>query len=159
MENPNQTPAGSENEPVAIPDQLQRDHRRQKVLQIYLPLGIGVLVFLAIGVLAILSSSSNYNNSLDWANISLIMLIIMAVIFFLIVLIILAAMIYGVARLTQVLPIYTRLSQYYVYRAATIIFTATNSLVKPVVSSRVWLSSLQTVQSSLSRLTGKGQED
>ena len=160
METTNQTPDDTGNELVVLPDKPQRDHRRQVLLQIFLPLGIGVVVILAVGILAILSSSSsiNYDKSLIWANISLIMLIMMAVIFFLIVLIILAAMIYGIARLTQITPIYTRLAQYYVYRAATVLFTATDAVVKPVFAGRSWWSGLQTFQSSLSRLPSKGQE-
>ena len=158
MQSPNQTPADTGNQPAALPDQLQSDHRRQTLLQIFLPLAIGVLAMLAVGVLAILSSATNYDSSLKWANISAIMLIIMSVIFFLIILVILLVLIYGIARLAQITPIYTRLAQYYVYRAATIIFTATDALVKPVVSGRSWLASLQTFQSSLSRLASKGQE-
>ena len=158
METPNQTPVDSGKELDVVPDTLQSDHRRQMLLQIYLPLGIGVLIILTIGILAILSSSTNYGSSLSWANISLIMLIILAVIFFLIVLVILAAMIYGIARLTSLTPIYTRLAQYYTYRAATIIFTATDAVVKPVISGRSLWSSLQTFQSSLSHLASKGQE-
>ena len=158
METSNQTPAVTGNDLVVIPDKLKRDHRRQVLLQIYLPLGIGVLVILAVGILAILSSSTDFDKSLVWANISLIMLIIMAVFFFLIVLIILATMIYGIARLTQITPIYTRLAQYYVYRAAAVIFIGTDNVVKPVMAGRSWWSSLQTFQSSLSRLASKGQE-
>jgi hypothetical protein len=81
-----------------------RAHKRDLLWQIFVPLGITVLIFVAASVGA--ATQTGATDSL-WADISTIWLLIPVIFFAIIFLLLLVGIIYGVAKLLQITPIYT----------------------------------------------------
>lgn len=126
-------------------------YRKQAFWQIGLPLGFGIIIALGLGVIVVLFSSTNYDTSLYWANISLILLIVLFSLVSLLGLALLIVAIYGVAKLLKITPTYTQLSQAYVYHIAMLIIKYADLSVKPILSVQSWVSCLQTLLARLTR--------
>lgn len=111
----------------------QQKHRKEFLWQVLLPLfgGIGVvLLFMAVSV------SSTVNQSL-WADISLIWLILPILFLALVSLLLLAAMIYGLAKLTNVLPRYTLQVQGFFLLLKMKVSGFDDRLVSPLIKLKV----------------------
>jgi len=80
-------------------------HRHQVLLQVFMPLAIGVIVILTLTLGAAIGSLMDVSR---WADISLIWLILIYLAFALVFLVVLVAMIFGVAWLLRNLPYYAR---------------------------------------------------
>jgi hypothetical protein len=108
-------------------------HKKQVLWQILVPLILGFLLIIGVTVLAIFSSTSDYDLSLHWANISLIALILVATVAGLIILILLIGLIYAVSKLGNITPTYTKMGQYYTFSAAIGIITWADKIVQPLL--------------------------
>ncbi len=114
-------------------------HRREVLLQISMPLLIGVLLVLAaiIGVVwAGVVGSPDVNGTplvSRWADVSLLWLLIPALIFALIFLILLGSLVYALTMLLSVLPGYARLTQDFFLRVQEKTKLVADKLVEPVL--------------------------
>jgi len=97
-----------------------RLHKRQRILQILLPIILGSLIPLAVGVLMVMtiSGAATGLNESQGADAALIWIIIPLMLAALLFTVILMGMVYGIAKLLHILPGYTRLAQHYVRWAA-----------------------------------------
>jgi hypothetical protein len=82
-----------------------RAHRREVLLQITIPLVIGLVIFLAISVLATMGSNDAVSR---WGDASLIWLIVPQLLVCLLFLILMGGLAFGVIWLVRTLPVYTR---------------------------------------------------
>lgn len=80
-------------------------HRRQVLLQVFLPLAIGILVILTLALEAAIGSSVEASR---FADISLVWLSLFYLVFALIFFVVLLAVVMGLAWLMRKLPIYAR---------------------------------------------------
>jgi uncharacterized membrane protein (DUF485 family) len=109
-------------------------HRRQRNLQIILPVVLSGVVLIGIIVLISFATFKSSGDVSRWAAISTIWIIIPALIAGLIVLAILVGLIYLMARALGALPYYTGMAQDYVNIAQGYIIRGADMVVKPVIA-------------------------
>jgi len=80
-----------------------KQHRRQMFWYVFFPLGVGVILMVAVCVLPIVAVAQG-GEVRKWADISLMWIILPSMFFSLIPLALLAGSVYGLVRLFQVLP-------------------------------------------------------
>ena len=106
-------------------------HRRDVRLQIILPLVIGILLVFVLAVLVTLGSTAQVS---QWADVSLIWIIAPMLVVALIFLAILGGIAYGLAKLLQVLPFYTRQVQDFFLLVRDRASDVTAKMVAPILN-------------------------
>ncbi len=109
-----------------------RAHRRQFVWQILLPVVLSALLLIALIVLICIAAFRGDGDVSRWAAISTIWIVIPIILASLIFLLLLVGLVYLMARLLSILPVYTGAAQDYVYRGAGYVRRFTDAAVKPV---------------------------
>jgi hypothetical protein len=130
-------------------------HKKQKIWQIWVPLGFAILLMLALVVWAALATAGNPVVGMEWAAISIVFLSLPAMLIGLIILVILAGLIYLVSKLLGVLPYYSLIARTFVYRTGAKLIGFMNALAKPVLFVNGiwagWLKLLERLQLRKSR--------
>lgn len=113
-------------------------HHRDRTWQILFPIIFGFLLIIAAGVFVTLTASGTASGASvsQWADISSIWLILPVIMFALFGILVLAAMIFLMAKLLNILPFYTDLVQQYAGLISARINLATRKVVSPIVSAR-----------------------
>jgi len=117
-------------------------HRRERNWQIIFPI---VLTFiLLIALIGVIWSATFYNNGdvARWAAVSTIVIVIPIMIGMLIVLALLAGLVYLLAKLLNITPMYTGIVQDYVYLAESYIKRGTELIVKQVLEIQGVIASI-----------------
>lgn len=111
-------------------------HQRQSFWQIIVPVGFGTLLILAILALVIHKEVSADAGGLvsQWADISLIWLILPALLFALLLILILVGMIYLLARLLKIVPGFTFKVQYFIGHVPDYVESFADKLVAPIIA-------------------------
>jgi hypothetical protein len=111
-------------------------HRRQVLWQIWVPLGVLLLLVLALMVGVIYTAAlpaPDVTNLSHWTDFSLIVLVIPVVVACFFVLIIVSGIVFLLARLLKILPPYTQLAQAYVFYASTLVRNWCDRITVPVI--------------------------
>jgi small-conductance mechanosensitive channel len=111
----------------------ESDHRRQMLLQVWLPLGICLLVFLALCILIVISAGHASPELTRWSNMSAIWMIILIAPPALLVLAVLGGLVYLLARLLRIIPPYAHLAQAYMDLFAAWAHHWLDRIVEPVL--------------------------
>jgi len=111
-----------------------RLHRKQRNLQIILPIVITALLLIGMIVLISFATFKSDGDVSRWAAISTIWIVIPILIAGLITLAILVGLIYLMARALNALPHYTAIAQDYVSIAQGYIIRGADMVVKPVIA-------------------------
>jgi hypothetical protein len=127
----------------------EADHRRQVFWQIWVPFGAAILVFLALGVLIVLSAAQANPDLTRWSNMSAMWIILLMVPPGLMLLALLAAFIYLISRLLRMLPAYAHLAQAYTAYFAALVRFWLDKLVKPVLAINGFFASWQALNRRL----------
>ena len=114
-------------------------HRREVLWQVTVPVLAGVVIVVAMAVLASWLGSSQEVS--QWADTSLIVLIVPTMFFALIFLVLLAAFIFGVIRLIQVLPPYARRLQDFFVMLGVQIGKLDDKIVEPILRAQALTAS------------------
>jgi hypothetical protein len=123
------------------------EHRKQKIWQIFVPLGIAVALMIALAVWAAIATANDPMVGHDWAAVSIVFLSLPALLIGLIFLVILAGLIYLVSKLLGILPYYSLIARTFVYRSGAKLINITNTLAKPVVFvNAVWAGWLRLLE-------------
>ena len=109
-----------------------RRHRRQRTSQIFLPMILAGIVFLAVVVLVIIATANGTGDVGRWAAVSTIWIVIPTCIAGLMFLVVLGGLVYLMGRLLGVAPTYTGKAQDFVHRLAIRIRLIADKIVKPV---------------------------
>jgi len=120
----------------------QRKHRKEVLWQITAPLVIGALLVLAAGVGVVYAGASNTGPVDRLASISIIWLIIPMMVVALIFLAVTVALAYGLMRLNDLLPIYSRQLQDLFVVIEARVKRAADAAVEPALrvrSAAAWL--------------------
>jgi len=88
-------------------------HRREVIWQIFMPVIVGGLIFLGLGLLMILTPTLETSRTGHWAAISIIWLISPLILFTLVLLALIIGLIFLMSKLLKVLPPYLRIGQVY----------------------------------------------
>jgi hypothetical protein len=119
-------------------------HRRQRNVQIILPVALGTLILLGLVVLICFATFKSNGDVGRWAAISTIWIVIPILISGLIVLVILGGLIYLMAQALGALPRYTGMAQDYVSIARDYILRGAEMAVKPVISFESLVEKVRT---------------
>jgi hypothetical protein len=109
------------------------DHHRQIIWQIWVPLIIAIIGMITLAVLAVMASSGNMANSLHWANISMVFLILPGLALAGLLIIFTSLVIYLIARLLGIIPLQALRLQTWFYQAAILIHSWSNKLIEPLL--------------------------
>jgi len=112
----------------------QQLHRKQRTLQIILPVALSALALVGMTVLISFATFKSDGDVSRWAAVSTIWIVIPILFAGLITLAILIGLIYLMARALSGLPHYTGMAQDYVYIARSYIIRGADMAVKPVIA-------------------------
>jgi hypothetical protein len=113
-------------------ESITKKTRRQTWLQIYLPIGIGVLVLAGLGTWVILAGFGTVS---VWADVGLVLIIVPTFVIDLIVFAVLIAMTYGLFRLFNILPEPMRRFHSTVERVGKVMGRGADLAVWPVITT------------------------
>ena len=122
-------------------------HRKEVFWQVTFPVGVVILVLLAMGLMASIPGTSVS----VWADISLIWLIVLMLIFTLILMFILAALAYLVIRINQAMPPYAFRAQGFFARLTGQVAQVCDKAVEPALRSHALSASLRRLGRSILR--------
>jgi len=125
---------------VQVEPKPTKEHRKQVLWQIWLPLSLGIAMFLC---LAVASVRAGPVTTAKLANLSSIYIIIPNMVIGLIFLTLLGAMIYGIVRLLSMFLIYSRQVQDYFFNAAVFIHLWSDKAVAPIFSIKAGLAGIR----------------
>lgn len=114
-------------------------HRKQRTVQIILPVVLSALCMAGLIVLISISTFGAGGDVGRWAAISTIWIIIPLLLAGLVTLALLAGLIVLMSRILQSLPTYTAMAQDYVYIAKGYILRGADMAVKPVLALNDWI--------------------
>jgi len=120
----------------------QSEHQKQTLWQVWIPLIAGILIIL---VLAFLVASTGLNGGEEGgrlAGISLILFTIPTLVFSFFVIVVFALLIFGIYKLTVVLPIYSFKAFTYIVLASEFIRLWADRITQPVIITREGIASL-----------------
>ena len=129
------SPRVAQGKPGPLPASLA-GHRRQTVWQIWVPLGIGAAIILALTVVAGFSASRGSPELVRWTNLSLIFMLIPSIVAALSFVLLFAGLIYLFARLLHFLPPYTQLGQAYAHSISVLVRVWCDRAASPFLGIR-----------------------
>jgi hypothetical protein len=138
----------SDNQLSSLPERnpvTHRAHRREVLLQITIPFGIGLVIILVASVLVSLGPDDSVSR---WGDTSLIWLIIPQLLVCLLFLILMGALAFGVIWLVRTLPRYTRQLQDLFNRIGLQTRKITDTIVEPVLRIRSFRAKLKAISKS-----------
>ncbi len=141
MSTPSPSPTQAGNPRVAqgklrpVPASLA-SHQRQIFWQIWVPLGIGAAILLALAVLAGFSASRGSSDLVRWANLSLVFLIIPIILAALGFVLLFTGIVYLMGRLLHFLPRYTQLGQAYAHTISVLVRVWCDRAANPFLGMR-----------------------
>jgi len=138
METRNPVPAPRERNPITT-----AAHRREVFWQITLPLILGLLLVLAVTVLAAVSGSGPASK---WGDISLIWLILLTLLPILIFTVIIAGLAFGVFRLIGILPGYARQVQDFFMLVQEQVRKGADKAVDPALKAHSFLAGIAALR-------------
>ena len=120
-----------------------KQHRKEMMTQIILPIVVTVLLIVVAIVLINIATFRDGGDVARWAAISTIWIVIPIMIGMLIFLAILLGLVYLMARLLNITPTYTGMAQDYVRKAAVYIKQGADAVAKPVIQLKGFFASVE----------------
>jgi len=125
-----------------------KEHRKQLMWQIILPIVLTVILIIAAIVLINIATFRDGGDVARWAAVSTIWIVIPIMIGMLIFTVVLGGLIYLLARLLNITPTYTGMAQDYVRKAAVYIKKGADAVVRPIFG-------LEGIKASINAFFGK----
>jgi heme/copper-type cytochrome/quinol oxidase subunit 2 len=119
-----------------------RNHRKQMMWQIILPITVTVILCIALIVLINVATFRDGGDVARWAAVSTIWIVIPIMVGLVIVLALLGGLVYLMYKLLDITPTYTGLAQDYVHKAAAYIKRGADAVVKPIIGLNGILASI-----------------
>lgn len=135
----------------ATPEARAEEHRRQVLLQIWLPLSAALLVVLALVVLSIIGTVQGSDQINRWGSISAVLVIIPTLASSLISIALLFLIVYGLSKLLKNMPGWMHRLQDLFAQAQTFIHKQANLIVKPVMAAGAGRAGAKTLRKKLFR--------
>ena len=117
-------------------------HRRELWTRILIPLLVAVTIIVAIATLTGIATFHNNGDVERWAAISTIWIVLPIMVAGLMILIIFVGLVYGMARLLQLIPLYTGQAQKFIWRIEGTIKRGTEMAVKPILELEGLIASI-----------------
>jgi hypothetical protein len=109
----------------------QKQHKKDVFWQILLPVGIGATAFLLLGIMAGLSLQTGTESAAKWGQIAVMWMILPVFVVGLALLILLSGLIFGIFKLSQIIPRYSGILLLYVERITAAIRRYLNKVASP----------------------------
>jgi len=128
------------------PDHLSyKTHRREALVQIWLPVGLAFLLMCSLAVLIALATSRGQADTSRWSAISTIWLTLPIIILGVLFTVAFSALIYVLALALKGLPAYTGRAQVAAYRVHGALKSAADLAVRPVIAIEGYLATLAAI--------------
>jgi hypothetical protein len=114
---------------------FKEQHKKDVIWQIWVPVAFGALAMLALGLLAIFSLQTGADASARWGHVATIWLMLPFFVVILVIFIILTALIFGVTKLTSILPGYSAIAQMYARIMAAKVKNLADRSVSPFIQA------------------------
>lgn len=114
------------------------DHRKQMRMQVWLPLGLTLLVALALVVLTIVGAVNESPAVNKWGNLSAVFVIIPVLLTMLVFLVIVGAAVYGMRKLLQKMPDWMLRLQLRMVRISLGVRRAADAATQPVMKTNTF---------------------
>jgi hypothetical protein len=126
-----------ENEMKTPPD-IRKNHKKQTLWQIWVPLIIGILIMLFLGVMAVIITTRDVSGEFNtkWASISAIYLSLPALLVAFIFLTILIGLIYLFSKLYVIIPEYLHKGLGLLYQIRDAVDRSSQTVTKPVITAK-----------------------
>jgi hypothetical protein len=124
-------------------DKKQKSTKKELILQIYLPLIGFVLLVLAVGLLAILSTTNDFTQTADWANVSVVFLSVPFLILSFIMLAVMVLLIYGQAKLIKWAPIQLKRLYALVLTISAAVWRFSDKAAQPIIKVNGWTAAIK----------------
>lgn len=118
----------------------RRRHHRQAFWQIYLPLAVGMAVFLTLGIMVVVSQETGNPELGRWAAIAAIWIILPLLAAGIVIFLFNLLFIFLFHKANSALPDYGRLARFYFYQAAARVQSLANRLSEPAISAQAAVS-------------------
>jgi hypothetical protein len=115
---------------------FKEQHKKDVIWQIWVPVGFGAAAMLALGLMAIFSLQSGTESSARWGHVATIWLLFPVFIVGMISLSVLAVLIFGVTKLTAILPDYSAIAQMYARMMSAKVKNLADRSTSPVIKTR-----------------------
>ncbi len=125
--------------------ETHQKHKKEVLWQITVPIILGILVILLLASLSVLST----DNQSRLADISLIWIVLPLMVIALVVIFMLVGMVYGLMKLTGVLPFYAQRVQMFFDNVNSQTQKVDNRLVEPVLKGKTSTASLRKLLQQL----------
>jgi cell division protein FtsW (lipid II flippase) len=125
-------------------------HHRQIIWQVWTPLILAVIGIIVMAVLAVVASSGDFSNSLHWANISLIIMLLPGMMLVVVLIVITSLLIFLITKLLGIIPIQALRLQTWFYQAAIFVHSWANKIIEPMLQ----LHSTSAAGKTILRKTG-----
>ncbi len=135
----------------ATPEERMAEHKRQMLLQVWLPLGGGILIVLALCALAILGTVQGNSEVNRWGNISAVYVMIPTLLSSLLTLTLLVLAIVGVSKLLKKMPGWMFAVQALFARIYAITRQVADKLTTPVMAAGGVSAGLKAARRKISR--------
>lgn len=129
----------------------ESQHRRQRMLQIWLPLSVSFIVVLALAVWAVVAATAPGASMTHWANVSAIVVILPICMGAVLLLAVVIALIFLTARIYQALPGLDRKVQTIFLIIEGGARRAADQSVRPIFAVNSWAARLKALFSSIFR--------
>lgn len=120
-------------------------HRRQMIRQVWLPLGVSIIVVLALMILATIGTVQGNSEVNRWGNISAVFIILPVLFFGLLLLGILGGADYGMARLLKNVPGWMLRAQLFMIHLSLTIRHAADSTTVPIFKVNTFSTRVTTL--------------
>ncbi|HEX9019247.1 MAG TPA: hypothetical protein VF806_08665 [Anaerolineaceae bacterium] len=111
------------------------DHRRQMFWQVWLPLGVTIVIVLFLAVLSVIGAAQGSSQVERWGALSAVWVIIPVLIWGVVLLALVGGMAFGVTLLVRKMPGWMLRAQLLVIRIGLMVRRAADAATKPVVTA------------------------
>jgi hypothetical protein len=121
----------------------QNSPKKELVWQIYVPLFLFIAVVLAVGVLSVVSTQTDFTRTADWANVSVVLLSVPFLITSFIFLALLVLLIYGQHKLIKWLPLQLKHLYALLLTISASVWRISDKSVSPIIKVKSWSAALK----------------
>jgi hypothetical protein len=115
---------------------FKKQHKKDVIWQIWFPVGFGALAMLALGLLAIFSLQTGADASARWGHVATIWLLLPVFVVGMVIFMLLAALVFGVTKLTAILPKYSAIAQMYARLLTARVINLADRSARPIIETK-----------------------
>ena len=124
-------------------------HRRQMLLQVWLPLAASIIVFLALAILTIVGAAQGSPAVEKWGNLSAIYILLPVLFVGLLILALVGGAVYGMRKLLGKMPYWMMVAQAQVANLSALIRKGADAAASPVFAVHMFTARVRALQQQI----------